>query len=158
VEETVGKPVTCVLVSVGVGSWAHAVTAYYKSKGRPVTVIAVEPTTAACLQTSLKAGKIVPIETGQTIMNGMCCGTVSDLAWPVLQKGVDASVTITDMESHQMVQYLRANGVDAGPCGAAPLAALKQVCGERALGLGHDTIALCLCSEGYREYAIPNGS
>lgn len=154
-EALTGKPVNCVIVSVGVGSWAHAVTAHYKGKPYPVRVIAVEPKTAACLQTSLKADKIVPIETQETIMNGMCCGTVSSLAWPVLRSGIDACVDISDQQSHEMVEYLRANGVNAGPCGAAPLAALKQLREEDYPVLDQNAVALCLCSEGCRDYPVP---
>ncbi|KAK8178574.1 tryptophan synthase beta subunit-like PLP-dependent enzyme, partial [Phyllosticta citribraziliensis] len=106
------KP-ACVIASVGVGSWAQAVTTHYKSKTRAdddeqeqqpdaaapqqtTRVVAVEPTTAACLQTSLRADRIVPIATGDTIMCGMNCGTVSSLAWPVLRAGIDASVLVSD--------------------------------------------------------------
>jgi diaminopropionate ammonia-lyase len=68
---------THALASVGVGSWAQAVTMHYKSKSPSANVIAVEPDTAACLKTSLEAGQITSIATGNTIMNGMNCGTVS---------------------------------------------------------------------------------
>jgi threonine dehydratase len=72
-----------VVVPVGVGSLAHAAVLWY---GPTLTdIITVEPTTAACLRTSLLAGEITPIETGHTIMPGLNCGTVSHLAWPDLR-------------------------------------------------------------------------
>jgi diaminopropionate ammonia-lyase len=150
------SPVTHAFASVGVGSWAHAVTLHYKSTTPAAAVVTVEPDTAACLKTSLETGKIATIETGDTIMCGMNCGTVSMIAWPVLNAGVDAAVTITDVEAHQAVKYLLENGVQAGPCGAAPLAALRKVSKENALDLGPDSVVVLFCTEGAREYPLPN--
>ncbi|KAL1639341.1 hypothetical protein SLS58_008054 [Diplodia intermedia] len=158
--ELTGRPATCAIASVGVGSWAQAVTLHYKSKTPSATVIATEPTTAACLQTSLKAGTIVPIETADTIMCGMNCGTVSSLAWPVLRDGVDASVMVTDLETHEAVQTLHAGGVAGGPCGAAPLATLRKLMSgdstiKSALGLGSESVLVLFCTEGARPYNVP---
>lgn len=73
--EDMGVPdATHVIASVGVGSWAQAVTMHYKAKSSPVTVVTVEPDSAASLKASLEAGKITPVTTGETIMNGMNCG------------------------------------------------------------------------------------
>ncbi|KAF2640240.1 tryptophan synthase beta subunit-like PLP-dependent enzyme [Massarina eburnea CBS 473.64] len=147
--------VTHAIASVGVGSWAQAVALHYKSESRSACVIAVEPDTAACLQTSLRAGKIVPIETRHTIMNGMNCGTVSYTAWKVLKDGVDACVEVTDVEAHQDLQYLHVKGVKNGPCGAAPLSALRRLTREGKLGLGKESIVVLFSTEGAREYDVP---
>ncbi|KAK8183565.1 tryptophan synthase beta subunit-like PLP-dependent enzyme [Phyllosticta capitalensis] len=155
----------CAIASVGVGSWAHAVTAHYKSKEKKsdstggCSVVAVEPTTAACLQTSLRAGHIVPIRTSNTIMCGMNCGTVSSLAWPVLRDGVDTSVVVSDHESHIATRDLHDLGVACGPCGAAPLAALRRLCRDeqaaKTLGLGEDAVVVLFSTEGARPYEVP---
>ncbi|KAK7512899.1 tryptophan synthase beta subunit-like PLP-dependent enzyme [Phyllosticta citriasiana] len=157
---------TCVIASVGVGSWAQAVVLHYKGKNSEeaqttttTRVVAVEPTTAACLQTSLRADRIVPITTDDTIMCGMNCGTVSSLAWPVLRAGVDASVLVSDGESHVATADLHALGVDCGPCGAAPLAALRRLLKDEraaaALGLGPDAVVVLFSTEGKRPYDVP---
>lgn len=159
VVELTGHPATCAIASVGVGSWAQAVTLHYKSKQPPVTVVTAEPTTATCLQTSLRAGKIVPIQTGATIMCGMNCGTVSSLARPILREGVDASIAITDLESHKAVQALHADAIAGGPCGAASLATLRKLSGDSSLktslGLGAESVVVLFCTEGTRPYDIP---
>jgi diaminopropionate ammonia-lyase len=149
-------PVTHAIASVGVGSWAQAVVMHYKSSN-PTTafVVAVEPDTAACLKTSLEAGKITPITTGQSIMNGMNCGTVSYTAWDVLRHGVDASLTVTDTEVHRDLQYLHEHGVKNGPCGAAPLSALRKLVDEKKLGLGQDSVVVLFSTEGARDYPVP---
>jgi diaminopropionate ammonia-lyase len=148
-------PATLAIASVGVGSWAHSVVAHYKAKSPSASVVTVEPTAAACLNTSLKAGKIVPIGTGDTIMNGMNCGTVSLIAWPYLKDGVDASVVIDDIDAHQAVLDLNAHGVKPGPCGAAPLAALRKLKAEGTLELGEKDVVVLYCTEGARDYPVP---
>lgn len=150
---------THVIASVGVGSWAQAVTIHYKSPAKTpsATVITVEPDTAASLKTSLEAGKITPIVTGTTIMNGMNCGTTSTTAWTVLKEGVDVSVTVGDVEVHHDLEYLHAQGVRNGPCGAATLSALKKVCKDAGdiLGLGEDSVIVLFSTEGARDYVVP---
>jgi diaminopropionate ammonia-lyase len=151
---------THALASVGVGSWAQAVTMHYKSKSPSANVIAVEPDTAACLKTSLEAGQITSIATGNTIMNGMNCGTVSTTAWKVLKEGIDASVTVSDVEVHHDLQYLNGHNVKIGPCGAAPLSALKKLCQDKKdeLGLGKESIVVLFSTEGPRDYMVPVGA
>ena len=155
VQEQTGKQATCAIVSVGVGSFAQSVAMHYKSRAPSANVVTVEPETAACLKTSLEVGKIISIGTGDTIMCGMNCGTVSSIAWPILRDGIDASITISDAESHKSVQYLHALGVQAGPCGAAPLSALKRLCGTHELGLGSESIVVLFSTEGSRSYSVP---
>ncbi|KAF2477930.1 tryptophan synthase beta subunit-like PLP-dependent enzyme [Lindgomyces ingoldianus] len=155
-QELVGKPVTHVFASVGVGSWAQAVSMHYKSHTPSSAVIAVEPESAACLLTSLEAGEITPIPTSHTIMNGMCCGTVSYTAWPILREGVDASVTVSDEEVHHDVQYLHSQGIQNGPCGAATLSALRKLSKEKILGLSKRSVVVLFSTEGARDYVFPH--
>jgi diaminopropionate ammonia-lyase len=148
---------THAIASVGVGSWAQAVTLHYKSKSPSATVITVEPDTAASLKTSLEAGEIMSIATGHTIMNGMNCGTVSTTAWKILKEGVDASVTVSDVNVHHDLQYLHSQGIKSGPCGVAPMSALRKLCqGKREeLGLNSKSVVVLFSTEGARDYIIP---
>ncbi|KAK0748478.1 tryptophan synthase beta subunit-like PLP-dependent enzyme [Apiosordaria backusii] len=158
-----GEGATHVFVPCGCGSIARAVTQYFKDSEREnhhAQVVAVEPDSAACLQASLQRGEMTTVETGdETIMCGMNCGTLSGSAWGVLEKGVDASVIVTDKEAHQAVTDLEKEGIEAGPCGAATLAGLRRICGDGAarerLGLGKDAVVVLFCTEGRREYEVP---
>ncbi|KAI1407935.1 tryptophan synthase beta subunit-like PLP-dependent enzyme [Hypoxylon sp. FL1857] len=162
-ELTGGKPATHAIVPVGAGSIGEAVTAHFKSALRRkefglARVLAVEPTTAACLVESLKADKSVSVPTEDTIMCGMNCGTLSTTAWPVLRKGVDAGIVVTDLESHDAVRELHTHGIFAGPCGAATLAALRRACADakQELGLDISSVVVLYCTEGQRDYPIPS--
>ena len=159
-EQTGTSSATHAFVPVGVGSIAQAVTQHFKDSARTIgsaKVITVEPVTAASLKTSLEAGTISPVPTEDTIMCGMNCGTVSTTAWPVLRSGVDASVVVTDVEAHRAVQDLQALGVEAGPCGASTLAALRKAVRDKReeLGLDQDSVVVLYCTEGPREYETP---
>lgn len=142
-------------VSVGVGSWAHSVVAHYKAIDSSNRIISVEPTAAASLKESLHTGQLTPIETAETIMAGMCCGTLSQIAWPVLKSGIHAALTVSDQESHRDVEYLRGQGVSAGPCGAATLAALRKYVVDLSLEDRSKMVVVLFSTEGLREYDIP---
>jgi len=154
-KESVGEKTTHVVVSVGVGSWAHAVVHYYKIEGARTSVVTVEPEGAACLKRALELGELVSVETRSTIMNGMNCGRISDIAWPVLRDGVDAAVTVSDLEAHENVKYLQQSRVSAGPCGAATVAALRKLVKENVLEVGPGSIVVLFSTEGARPYPVP---
>ncbi|KAJ4288954.1 hypothetical protein N0V90_011296 [Kalmusia sp. IMI 367209] len=142
---------------VGVGSLAHAVVRHCKAKDRQCAVMSVEPDTAACLYTSLKAGKAVSVRTTKTSMEGMNCGTLSSTVFEDLQKGVDASATVSDFESHQAIQYLSNRSINSGPCAGAALAALWRLAEsrERPAWLTEDAVVVILSTEGPRDYETP---
>ncbi|MBI4941921.1 MAG: diaminopropionate ammonia-lyase [Actinobacteria bacterium] len=118
-----------VLVPTGVGSLLQAALAHYRSDraGPGTAVVSVEPVTAACVLASIAAGRPVAVDTGTTIMAGLNCGTMSSLAWPYVEHGLDASVAVTDAAAARAARDLHDLGVPAGPCGAAPLAALRTL-------------------------------
>ncbi|KAI0460166.1 tryptophan synthase beta subunit-like PLP-dependent enzyme [Xylaria acuta] len=134
-DEQIGaEHIDLVIALVGVGSFAQAVVSHYKGKERPTAVLTVEPDTAACFYKSLRKGEMVVEHTSPTIMAGLDCGTISSIAWPILRDGVDAT-----------------------PCGAATLAALRRLSeSERtALGLNSNSSVLLLSTEGARDYVEP---
>jgi acetylornithine deacetylase/succinyl-diaminopimelate desuccinylase-like protein len=154
---TIKKPIDFIFVPVGVGSFAQAVVAHYKSSGSPTAIVAVEPDSAACVKSSLKAGKVTTISTGDSILAGLNCATMTSIALPVLRSGLKATTTVSDFEAHLATQELEVYGIRAGPCGAATLAALRSLTPQArdALGLTERSNVVLLCSEGSREYSTP---
>jgi len=137
-----------VVVPVGVGSFAQAVITHYRSRpaGRAPVLMSVEPTAAACVLESLRRGELVGVETGETVMAGLNCGTPSSIAWPYLRGGLDAAVAVADADSVRAAADLARLGVSSGFCGAAALAGLRAARGE--LGLGPDSVVVLLSTEG----------
>ncbi|GAA1534596.1 hypothetical protein GCM10009827_060940 [Dactylosporangium maewongense] len=133
-----------VVVPAGVGSLLQAALTHYRSRTAPpgTAVVSVEPDSAACVLASVAAGHPVTVATGTTSMAGLNCGTVSSLAWPYIRGGLDACTTVTDAQAAAAMRDLSAHGVDAGPCGAAPLAAL------RSLRAAPDSTVVLLVTEG----------
>lgn len=152
VDEQLGGPASLILVPSGVGSLLQAAVVHQGRHGPEARVIAVEPVTAACITASMRAGRPVSVDTSQpTSMAGLNCGTVSSLAWPVLQSGLDDSVTVTDTEAAAAQDELHDLGVAVGPCGAASLAGLRAALtasgGPGGLGLDESAHIVLLSTE-----------
>lgn len=154
-----------VAVPVGVGSLAQAVVRHFRSRApwptgpAASTVLSVEPERAPTLIDSLEAGEPVSVTTGETIMLGLNCGTLSEIAWPLLHAGVDAAVTVSEEAAAAAVHDLQRLGVDAGPCGAASLAGVRALrfaeAGAHADALPPDAVVLLLSTEGIAANPLP---
>lgn len=135
--EQLEEPPTHVIVQAGVGGLAAGVmSAWWNELGENAPkFIIVESDRADCIYQSLYKGSVIAVEIQQeTVMAGLSCGEVSQLAWPVLQQAVTASVTIADTLVPMAMQCF-ANGlayehpIEAGECavpGIIALAGLMQ--------------------------------
>ncbi|XWW94939.1 hypothetical protein V2A60_002889 [Cordyceps javanica] len=152
-----GQSPDLVISPVGVGSFAHSVVTHYRAPGSTCQVMSVEPDTAACLWKRLVRGEETSVHSAPTIMAGLECSTISERSWPVLQKGINVSATVSDFEAHEACETLHQLGVDAGPCGAATLAALRRLSADdkAALGLNESSVVVLLSTEGLRSYDVP---
>ncbi|CAM5676437.1 Diaminopropionate ammonia-lyase [Streptomyces alboniger] len=147
---------------MGVGSLAQAAVTHYRGRvsatghgGAPPALLSVEPEGAACVLSSLRAGRLSSVPTGVTAMAGLNCGSPSALAWPVLRDGLDAAVAVTDADSAAAARDLAELGVSSGPCGAAPLAGVRAaLTGEggaerrAALGITAASAVVLISTEG----------
>ena len=156
-EHLQGQTPTHVFAPVGVGSFAQAMTTHFRSKDSTTSVVGVEPDVAACLWKSLRAGRPTAINTTRTIMTGLDCGTVSTTAWPILSKGLRASLTVSDFEAHSASIYLNFQGLSVGPCGASTVAALRRLSKDdkARLGIDSNSVIVLPCTEGTRDYNPP---
>jgi diaminopropionate ammonia-lyase len=155
-ERRAASPAGLVAVPTGVGSLLQAAVTFHRSvRHEPAALLAVEPDSAACVNASLRRGEPVSVETGHTSMAGLNCGTPSTIAWPYLLQGIDAAVSVTEQQAALAVHDLAHGGVDAGPCGAATLAAVRTALLGRdeaqhreQLGLRPDSTVVLLSTEG----------
>lgn len=159
-----GTNPSLVVCGAGVGSFAQAVVSHYRAefrKNSETKVMIVEPTLSCCCKKSLTSGVPIrcdEIQTTPTIMDGLNCPTISDLAFPILKQGLSFSLTIEDDECHFAVEELYRFGVASGPCGAAPYAAFKKHFKDLiSAGLLKETDSIVLIStESKRPYNIPS--
>ncbi|MBP2322112.1 diaminopropionate ammonia-lyase [Kibdelosporangium banguiense] len=141
-----------VVVPVGAGAFASTVVRHYRSDGARPAILAVEPESAACLLKSLQTGKPVHIPGPHpSVMAGLNAGDVDEHAWPILQQGVDAAITITDDETHQAMRDLADENIVAGECGAASLAGLRKA--RNGLELKEDAVVVLISTEGVHDPA-----
>lgn len=152
-----GEP-DVVVVPIGVGALAAAAVVYYKAESvvDDTAVLGVEPVSARCVMESLRAGRPIRLPFPQTsIMAGLNCGTPSLVAWPLMERGLDAMVAVSDGWAASAVVSLADAGLVAGETGSAALAGLQAVMLDRAgepvrtaLHLGPGSSVLVLCTEG----------
>jgi diaminopropionate ammonia-lyase len=160
IEQQMTQPPTHVFVQAGVGALAAAVCAsFWMHWGdRRPRFVAVEPTHADCVYRSLEAGR--PVVVGgslDTVMAGLACGEVSELAWEILRGGVNVAVAIDDAYALEAMKRLArpAAGdapVVAGETGGAGLGVLLAARDDAHLRemIGLDTASrvLLIGSEG----------
>ena len=155
-----GPVPTHVFAQAGVGALAAAVCARFWlqwGEQRPRFVV-VEPTHTDCVYRSLEAGH--PVVVGgalDTVMAGLACGEVSELAWEVLHHGSNVAVAVDDAYALQAMRVFAAPAaadppVVAGETGgvglAALLAAQQHPALRQALALDAESRVLLLGSEG----------
>lgn len=151
---------THLFLQTGVGAMAAAVCArVWQRSGecRPFIVLA-DPTRAPCWYRSIENG--APTAIGgdiETIMAGLSCGEVSDLAWEILKYGADAVVAVDDRAAEDGVRRLAGGAahtppIVAGESGVAGLAALLAVAGNedarQRLSLSGGSRVLLIGTEG----------
>ncbi|TVY40060.1 Diaminopropionate ammonia-lyase [Lachnellula subtilissima] len=147
-----GKAIIHVIIPVGSGSLATAAAIFFSRKLVKPIIITVEPEAAPCLKASLEAGKSTTVDVGYSICTGMCCGTLSANAWPILKECVNIALTVDDLKVDEAIVDLRRYGVRSGPCGAASLSAARQLLGTESFD--SKSIVLVLCTEGARSYEL----
>jgi diaminopropionate ammonia-lyase len=158
--EEISEQFDVVLVQGGVGGLLCGVaSACALRKG--VRVVCVEPSQAACLMASARAGHPVAVEGPlTTTMAGLRNREVSPLAFEAVQPIVDAYVAIDDQWAHNaMRRFAHPLGDDpeiaAGASGSAALGGLLAVCRDATMApvrerlrLGPASRVLVIVSEG----------
>lgn len=102
-----------ILVPIGGGGLATGVSTLAKLLNPKIKVIGVEPAGANCLQASLKEGKVITLDSVNTIADGTAVKTPGSVIFPYLTKNLDEIITVGDeelvvafldmVENHKMV-------------------------------------------------------
>ena len=151
---------THVIVQAGVGAMAAAICASFWmhwGQDRPRFVV-VEPVLADCIYRSVEQGQRVTVHGSlDTVMAGLACGEVSELAWEILRGGVNACVAVDDTYALDAMRRLARPvagdpPVVAGETGGAGLAALLAAMDHpdirHTLGLDEASRVVIMGSEG----------
>lgn len=154
------RPPTHVFLQAGVGGFAAALAASLFSTydmARPKIVV-VEPSRAACLLASARAGRSVKIDvSAPTLMSMLECYEPSLSAWELLSPMTTAFMTVEEDDAITAMKALAYPGVAAetvvaGESGAAGLAGFLRACRDprtrAALGLDASSRVLLINTEG----------
>lgn len=144
-------PPTHVMLQAGVGALAAGVAGLFAElygERRP-RIIVVEPDSAACLLASALHGAPCKVAGDLvTVMDMLSAGEVSPVAWPILQRRVDAFVSISDAAALATTKALSAEplSLNVGVSGAAGVAGLVELVSHSgiAAALGLDVNARVL--------------
>ena len=138
-----------VLVQVGVGAFAAAVARHYRRPGleRPPRLIAMEPTRAACVLASIRAGRQITIPGVQdSIMAGLNCATPSGIAWPAVAGGIDTFVAVDDDVAREGMRELARAGIVGGECAGGAVGTIRAL--REAGQLADGATVLTFLTEG----------
>ena len=120
--------VDIILVPMGGGGLATGVSTLAKLINPNIKVIGVEPAGANCIQESIKAGKVVTLETVDTIADGTAVKTPGTKIFPYIQKNIDDIITIDDTELIvTFLDLLENHKMLAENSGLLTIAALKHL-------------------------------
>ena len=153
---------THLFVQGGVGGLLCAMASWSAFHRPGCKVIGVEPTQAACLQASARAGRPTAVEGPlTTTMAGLRNREVSPTAFASLLPNVDAFMAIDDAWAFDAMRLLNHAGVRVGSSGAAALGGLLALCRDDSmmrarlrLGLDDNARVLCIVSEGVTDPAL----
>ncbi len=129
IHETLPK-VNVVVVPIGGGGLIGGIAVALKSLKPSVKIVGVEAEGAQSMKMSLEQHKIVPLQSINTIADGIAVKTPKDLTFEIAEKYVDQVVSINDEDiAYALYLLLQRAKLIVEPAGAIALAALlsKQV-------------------------------
>lgn len=159
-------PPTHVFIQAGVGGIAATVAAHFAlvfGEARPFLTV-VDPSRAACLFESAKAGRPVKIDHSRsTVMAMLECYEPSLVAWRILSRAADAFMTVEDEDAVAAMKRLAFPlqgdpAIVAGESGGVGLAALMKVAKNSSLrdeiGLSAHARVFLINTEGATDPAL----
>lgn len=143
--------VTAVVVPIGGGGLIGGIALAIKAARPDVRIFGVEAAAAASARASRDAGKIVHIETADTIADGIAVKQVGERTFPLIERYVEEIAVVSEEEVATGVHLLleRQKTLAEG-AGAAAIAAV--VMGK--LPLGADDVAAVIVSGGNIDLAL----
>lgn len=159
-----GARPTHVFLQAGVGAMSGAMAGFFADlygDARP-TVAVVEPEGAACIYRTAKAsdGELHAVRELNTIMAGLSCGEPCGIGWESLRENADFAIACPDSVAADGMRVLGNPlpgdaRIVSGESGAVTVGLLVNLLlwdsdpdTKDALGLGPDSIILCISTEG----------
>ena len=122
------KDVDAILVPVGGGGFVSGVALATKMVSPTVRVIGVEPENAACMKAALDAGRIVTLDSADTVADGCAVKRAGELTFAFCRRYLDEIITVNEMEIMSALLFLiEKHKLIAEGAGVLSLAALTKL-------------------------------
>jgi threonine dehydratase len=116
---------TAVVVPIGGGGLISGIATAIKGHRPEVRVLGVEAAAAASALASRRAGKLVGIESSETIADGIAVKRLGERTFPIIERHVDDIVAVSEDEiAHAVHLLLERQKLVVEGAGAVPLAAI----------------------------------
>lgn len=151
---------THIILQAGCGGMAGALIAYFWKHWRDdlPEVIIMESSMSDCVLESMQRDAIHLVDiVDETLMAGLSCGEVSELAWPILRYGASHVLTVDDEGVKPMMRYLAKSegerpNIVGGECSASGLITLKTMMDNPELAqtakIDENSVVLMIGTEG----------
>ena len=114
-----------IIVPIGGGGLISGISVAAKTLNPNIGIVGVQPEGAPALYRSWKAGKIVEVDSVNTVADGLAARKPLDLTFRITRRYVDEILLVTEQELGEAVLALLSEAhILAEPSGAASLAAL----------------------------------
>ncbi len=114
-----------IIVPIGGGGLISGISIAAKTLNPNIRIVGVQPEGAPAVYRSWKAGKIVEVDSVNTVADGLATKKPLDLTFRIIKRYVDDILLVTEQEIGEAVlALLREAHILAEPSGAASLAAL----------------------------------
>ena len=154
------ETLTHIILQAGCGGMAGALLAYFWKYWRDELpeVIIMESYMSDCVLESMQRDEIYLVDiVDETIMAGLSCGEVSELAWPILRHGASHVLTVGDEGVKPMMRYLAKSegqrpNIVGGECSASGLITLKTMIDNpelaKSANIDKNSVVLIIGTEG----------
>lgn len=116
---------TAVVVPIGGGGLISGIAIALKEQKPDLRIFGVEADVAASALASRRAGKVVKIESRETIADGIAVKQIGELTFPIIERYVDEIVSVSEEEiAHAVHALLENEKLVAEGAGAVALAAI----------------------------------
>lgn len=126
--DILGKDIDYVLCPIGGGGLVSGVGSYLKEKNQKLKLIGVEAKGAPGMETSIKAGKIVTLDTIDPFVDGVAVKTVGTQTFQIASRLIDQIILVDEGQvCSTMIELYQNEGIVAEPAGALSISALDKL-------------------------------
>ncbi len=138
----IGNMIDIAVVAIGGGGLASGVSSYFKHKNEHIQIIGVESLGAAGMSESIKNGKVTPLQSIDTFVDGTAVKNVGDNTFAICKRNLAKTVLVPEGKvCTTMIELYQNDGIIAEPAGALPISALDIIADE----IKGKTIVCILC-------------